>query len=1122
MMKLIKVCLAITAQLFLITTQILGQEGLINEDGVQPPPSVASLGNYLDNPVSTFTGKPDISIPLYTVKTPNLTLPISISYSTEDIKVDNLPGNAGFGWSLNVGGVVSATFYGPPDANTFANGNTRSVPWQELGATSPSDPPLWVVQTVHGDKDLEPDLFFFNYPGGGGKFVLDDIGNPLHLEKSLVKVGYTVAQNNYNINDFYEWQITDDNGTKYYYGGIQKPVCLASVMDHWGSNTYFINTWYLSRIESPYGDWIDLEYESTHGNQNGVRYYVSKHFEAEYLVSDNSVGLNEAPRDLEPQGVSYIDRRVSRITTSTGEEIIFEGHNPNSIIFLFDTISIVGKYDVVLDYSIHNDVLTQGVTNEDRPRLNKVTVGDMVYSFSYNDSIPLPPRGSYAQDLWGYYNGKLNNPHLIPSLTISSKQVNYDLSYDVNELVRWGYFEGLCNPLFDRWVIPGADRKTDPDYITAGVLQSITFPTGGKKQFVFEPHDFSYVQSKKLNIKEYTEYLVGTVSTPEGMTINTLPFILSESHKVRIHTVFQTNTSANNLNEINRPIIKLFKEGVATPIYELRMPAIEGYSYTDEIYLDLGLGTYTLQLESSNESPPGISESSVNRIDVETSKKSLGGGLRIKSVSFDPMDGSEPITTSYDYSAKYGLESQGVLFKYPIHARVIDPNSFVISYWDPDLKDNITVCNFKIKTYGSAISQLSSIQAPIVSYNQVTSSKIENGKTIETYPQVNVEPIETNVDAPNLPDYSEIVYALRDKYPFSPFQRDYFLGYDWNLLIQSKNLNNNDSIKLEQQFQYEFISLLNTGEHVTGMKIATEPGDNGLRYYYKPYQILQSIGNYLKYKGTKNFFEDTVLVNKEFYYKDSQNHRYTTRSQVQKSDGTLLTTKYYYPIDYSSQTAPWINALQTKNMHATPLVEQVVNNGKLINSNVIEYIETNGKVYPYKVYINEEVVDSDTIWQSNPIYTNQIENHMNSLELTEFGLYGRVLERKAYNSPIQSYFWGYSGMYPVAKFENMSYDIISNNVDGLSDELVKLEDYSKMDDPTQRNQLKILNDTIRLKTPAGVLVTTYTYDPLVGMTSQTDPNGLTTYYEYDGLGRLVRVRDHEGNILQKHEYNYAN
>jgi YD repeat-containing protein len=54
----------------------------------------------------------------------------------------------------------------------------------------------------------------------------------------------------------------------------------------------------------------------------------------------------------------------------------------------------------------------------------------------------------------------------------------------------------------------------------------------------------------------------------------------------------------------------------------------------------------------------------------------------------------------------------------------------------------------------------------------------------------------------------------------------------------------------------------------------------------------------------------------------------------------------------------------------------------------------------------------------------------------------------------------------------------------------------------------------------GALVTTYTYSPLFGITSETDPSGKITYYEYDGLGRLKLIRDQNNNILKKFDYKY--
>ena len=62
-------------------------------------------------------------------------------------------------------------------------------------------------------------------------------------------------------------------------------------------------------------------------------------------------------------------------------------------------------------------------------------------------------------------------------------------------------------------------------------------------------------------------------------------------------------------------------------------------------------------------------------------------------------------------------------------------------------------------------------------------------------------------------------------------------------------------------------------------------------------------------------------------------------------------------------------------------------------------------------------------------------------------------------------------------------------------------------------------DELRLH-PVSAQMTTYTYEPLVGMTSQSDINGNITYYEYDGLGRLVHIRDKDQNILKKFCYNY--
>ncbi len=54
------------------------------------------------------------------------------------------------------------------------------------------------------------------------------------------------------------------------------------------------------------------------------------------------------------------------------------------------------------------------------------------------------------------------------------------------------------------------------------------------------------------------------------------------------------------------------------------------------------------------------------------------------------------------------------------------------------------------------------------------------------------------------------------------------------------------------------------------------------------------------------------------------------------------------------------------------------------------------------------------------------------------------------------------------------------------------------------------------------MVSTYTYDPLIGITSMTDPKGYTMYYTYDDLNRLKTIKDQQGNILSENEYHYKN
>jgi len=63
-------------------------------------------------------------------------------------------------------------------------------------------------------------------------------------------------------------------------------------------------------------------------------------------------------------------------------------------------------------------------------------------------------------------------------------------------------------------------------------------------------------------------------------------------------------------------------------------------------------------------------------------------------------------------------------------------------------------------------------------------------------------------------------------------------------------------------------------------------------------------------------------------------------------------------------------------------------------------------------------------------------------------------------------------------------------------------------------------DELRLY-PQGALMTTFTFYPLIGMSSLCDTGNRVSYYEFDGLGRLKLIRDQNGKVIKMNDYKYA-
>jgi YD repeat-containing protein len=130
--------------------------------------------------------------------------------------------------------------------------------------------------------------------------------------------------------------------------------------------------------------------------------------------------------------------------------------------------------------------------------------------------------------------------------------------------------------------------------------------------------------------------------------------------------------------------------------------------------------------------------------------------------------------------------------------------------------------------------------------------------------------------------------------------------------------------------------------------------------------------------------------------------------------------------------------------------------------------------------------------------------------LSAYDTYGNLTEQYRNYDKKEAYLWGYNGQYPVARVSGSDYTTIAGYVNN-----------SVIQNPTSDAALRAEVNNIRTAI-TGAQVTTYTYSPGVGITSETDPSGMTTYYEYDRYGRLMRVRDHNNNIIKKFSYNYYN
>ena len=221
-----------------------------------------------------------------------------------------------------------------------------------------------------------------------------------------------------------------------------------------------------------------------------------------------------------------------------------------------------------------------------------------------------------------------------------------------------------------------------------------------------------------------------------------------------------------------------------------------------------------------------------------------------------------------------------------------------------------------------------------------------------------------------------------------------------------------------------------------------------------------------------------------------------------------------YPKDSPSginTSAEILNLMIVRNIINPVLKEEVhINGTNFLSGTVNNFKIENNLVRPSDI----RIATTNGVYEISEKF-NQFDSKGNLIE------YYKMADDDNVNLKI-SYFWGYGNTLPVIKAENIDFATLSAEVsnslppgfpslDALLNSLTTFPDANwNTFNKNLRNKPSLLKS----------FITTYSYKPQTGITSQTDSKGASTYYEYDSFSRLISIKNDDGNILKAYEYNY--
>lgn len=209
-------------------------------------------------------------------------------------------------------------------------------------------------------------------------------------------------------------------------------------------------------------------------------------------------------------------------------------------------------------------------------------------------------------------------------------------------------------------------------------------------------------------------------------------------------------------------------------------------------------------------------------------------------------------------------------------------------------------------------------------------------------------------------------------------------------------------------------------------------------------------------------------------------------------------------------TQPEYAHLVNANMTGVPVITEEKKNGKIISKTVIKY--DNLSLLPTSVH-SANIADGS---MRATVKMDVYDHRGNPVQISSEA-----------GKPV-AFIFGYDKTQVIAKIEGATYNDAINN--SLVTAAVNASNFDNVDPAMENNLINALDNLRKDSSMANYQITTYTYNPLQGLTTMTSANGQREIYEYDDAGRLKTIKkaekDAAGNTvvkkLKEYQYHYKN